>query len=125
MSNRREKEILAGSVVVLPGSSIGLSEKAGMRDRDWNRKGEREKQREGIPVAWHTTPKEAWSVVRLQCKTVRNKLSQRATDLLLLHFVFCSLYLHKRFCHNQVNKNSQIRTPFHQLLKFHSSPVLC
>lgn len=41
----REKEILAGSVVVLPGSSIGLSEKAGMRERDWNRKGERKTER--------------------------------------------------------------------------------
>lgn len=78
MCDRREKEILAGSVVVLPGSSIGLSEKAGMRERDWNRKGEREKQREGIPVAWHTAPREAWPVVRLQCKTVRNKLSPRS-----------------------------------------------
>ncbi len=78
MFDRREKEILAGSVVVLPASPIGLSEKAGMKERDWNRKGEREKQREGIPVAWHTAPKEAWPVVCLQCKTVRNKLSPRS-----------------------------------------------
>lgn len=78
MSDRREKEILAGSVVVLPASPIGLYEKAGMRERDWNRKGEREKQREGIPVAWHSAPIEAWPVVCLQCKTVRNKLSPRS-----------------------------------------------
>lgn len=60
----REKEILAGSVV-LPTSPIGLSEKAGMRETDWNRKGERGKHREGIPVAWHIAPKEAWPVVCL------------------------------------------------------------
>lgn len=76
---KREREkILAGSVVLVPASPIGLSEKAGMRERDWNRKGEREKQTEGIPVAWHTAPKEAWPVVCLQCKTVRNKLSPRS-----------------------------------------------
>lgn len=64
MCSGREKEILAGSVV-LPTSPIGLSEKAGMRETDWNRKGERGKQREGIPVAWHIAPEEAWPVVCL------------------------------------------------------------
>lgn len=44
MGGRREKETLAGSVV-LPTSPIGLSEKEGMRETDWNRKGERGKQR--------------------------------------------------------------------------------
>lgn len=52
---RREKEILVGSVG-LPTFPIGLSEKAGMRKTDWNRKGEKGKQREGIPVAWHVAP---------------------------------------------------------------------
>lgn len=69
MCDRREKDILAGSVVVLPASPIGLSEKVGKKEREraWNRKGEREKNREGIPVAWHTAPKEAWPVVCLEC----------------------------------------------------------
>lgn len=72
----RKKEIPAGSELVLPASPIGLSEKAGMRERGWNRRGE--KTRKGIPVAWHTAPKEAWPVVCLQCKTVRNKLPPRS-----------------------------------------------
>lgn len=41
---RKKKEVLAGSVVLLPASPIGLSEKAGMGERDWNRKGERKTQ---------------------------------------------------------------------------------
>lgn len=89
---RKRKEILAGSVVVLPASPIGLTEKAGMRERDWNRKGEREKQREGIPVAWHTAPKEAWPVVCLQCKTVRNKLSPRRQGLRSVAIPLCLLF---------------------------------
>lgn len=46
-SREKEREILAGSVVVLPASPIGLCEKAGMREKDWNRKGEREKTERG------------------------------------------------------------------------------
>lgn len=78
MCDRREKEILAGSVVILPASPIGLSEKVGMKERDWNRTGGREKQRKGIPVAWHIAPKEAWPVACLQCKTARNKRSPKS-----------------------------------------------
>jgi len=44
-----KKEIPAGSVFALPASLIGLSEKAGMRERDWNRKGGRERERERKP----------------------------------------------------------------------------
>lgn len=76
MYDRIEKEILAGSVL-LPVDPTGVSEKVGMENRDWNRR-EREENREGIPVAWHLAPTEAWPVVCLQCKTVRNKLSQRS-----------------------------------------------
>ena len=66
-----------------------------MRRREWGREtgieeGEREKQREGIPVAWHTAPKEAWPAVCLQCKTVRNKLSPRRSVAILL-CLLCTL----------------------------------
>lgn len=90
-SREKERESLAGSVVILPVSPIGLCEKAGMREKDWNRKGEREKNREGIPVVWHTALKEAWSVLCLQCKTVRNKLSQRSQGLRSVAITPCLL----------------------------------
>lgn len=47
MCDRREKDILAGSVVVLPASPIGLSEKVGKKERETGieKEGEREKQR--------------------------------------------------------------------------------
>lgn len=32
-------------------------------------------------MAWHGAPREAWPVVCLQCKTVRNKLSPRSSGL--------------------------------------------
>lgn len=71
-------------MVSLVASPIGLSGKAGMRERererrDWNKK--TEKNREGIPVAWHGAPKEAWPAVCLQCTAVRNKLSPRSLGL--------------------------------------------
>jgi len=43
---RKRTEVLASSVVVLPASPIGLSGKAGMMGRDWNRKTERKTERE-------------------------------------------------------------------------------
>lgn len=62
MCGRREKDILAGSVV-LPTSPIGLSEKAGMRETDWNRKGERGKQRGNSCGLAHCTVRGvAWCV---------------------------------------------------------------
>lgn len=58
-------------------------------------------------MAWHIALKEAWPVVCLQCKTVRNKLSLRSegSDL----NVFCSLN-HHQFFHNHVNIKRQIET---------------
>ena len=60
-----------------------------MRERDWNRK--TEKNREGSPVVWHTVPKEAWPVVCLRCKAVRNKLSPRSQSLRSVAIPLCLL----------------------------------
>lgn len=46
MCDRREKDILAGSVVVLPASPIGLSEKVGKKERETGIEKERERKTE-------------------------------------------------------------------------------
>lgn len=69
---KRAKRFSSRAVSLL----IGSDWKAGISQRDWNRKREKKKAK-GIPVAWHTEPKEVWSVTCLWCKAVRNPSSPR------------------------------------------------
>lgn len=85
-----EKEILAGSVV-LPTSPIGLSEKAGMRETDWNRKGERGTERGNSCGLAHCTKGGVACCVFIVKDGEKQALrGVTASSLLLPHFVFCT-----------------------------------
>lgn len=92
-ATERGTEVPAGSVVTLQASPIGLSGKAGMRERDWNRKtrGKKKAKREFLWLG--TAHRErrglscVYSVKQLETSPL---LGAWASDLLMFHSVFCS-----------------------------------
>lgn len=93
----------------LPASPIGLSEKVGMRERDWNRKG-RARERERKPereFLWlgtlHRKRRGLSCVYSVRQRETSSRRGVQASDLLLFNFVFRSLRHLNSFCRNQVN----------------------
>lgn len=120
--NARQK-ILAGSVVVLPASPIGLCEKAGIWGRETRIEREREEEKKTErEFLWlgmqHRKRRGLLCVYSVRQWETSSLWGHQTSDLLLFHFVFCSLYCHNTFCHNQMNKRRQNWLEIAQLMGF-------